>query len=710
MKFPQTYCKHCDYITESKETYWGNKCMKCDNYLPKDRFWNKVITLVVFLFIANFIFMSLASALPVDITPFSSNPLNGSTVNTRYVNLGWNITSVNPLDTILFNYNNTNYSLYDNSLVLYYNFDNRSSLGENGTFVVDISKNENNANLYNFPNATMSSAGKYNGGFGVTANNGSLRLNNLKINNSITNMITIMFWIRPTVATQQTIFTSTTANQNSIITLELYRTANKLKFALRNDTTSNLFLDNDSSVTVPKDSWTHVAVVYNSTTLIYYFNGIQDPSTFFNKNNISRNWTIAQLGSHPTAGRYMGGVLDDFMIFNRTLSNSEIINFYNSQLTKIDNTNYSFTANNSINGIDFNNNILFCNDTSNNYNTSSLSIRLLSNLFLSNYLIDILKIQYGTNTHGAYLSQKPSEPTNNNYLIYDSVYNNAKMTSNRIDTAYDVYQTSQTVYSTDRIGMLKNLTLFANQTNSKLLIVVQGMPTFLANTTIQEALCYSSNKTCPPIDYDAFANLTVDFLSKINCNPNICEIEIGNEINTQLFFLRNISENSSNTEIRMKYFNKIYNATYTAIKNNNSNYKVGGFGMLYNSGGIMAQNDIVLRSFFNNFSNQMQFFSFHRYLEDGDLNKTYYQVLSEIIPTIYANCTSYNGNCSNLYLDEGNYAGSLLFNSSNRINNNVAHGLTYITQRPKLNISFWNYEFSESKYQMFNITNMEYTN
>ena len=44
------------------------------------------------------------------------------------------------LREVKFNWNGTNYTIYNNSLVLMYNMNNLSALGENATHVADLSK------------------------------------------------------------------------------------------------------------------------------------------------------------------------------------------------------------------------------------------------------------------------------------------------------------------------------------------------------------------------------------------------------------------------------------------------------------------------------------------------------------------------------------------------------------------------------------------
>ncbi len=108
-----------------------------------------------------------------------------------YAEISNNFSNVSSMEEFIFNWDNTNYTFYNNSLVLMMNFDNRSTLAENDTHVFGASLNQNNGTV---SGATFNSSGKYNGAFDfdgiddyIDAGNGS-SLN-------ITGDITISAWI-----------------------------------------------------------------------------------------------------------------------------------------------------------------------------------------------------------------------------------------------------------------------------------------------------------------------------------------------------------------------------------------------------------------------------------------------------------------------------------------------------------------------------------
>ncbi len=73
---------------------------------------------------------------------------NATTVARNWTEINQTITEAN-FDTYKFNWNGTNYSIYDDSLVLHMNFNRNTLIGESNTKSVDISKYGNNGTLTN---------------------------------------------------------------------------------------------------------------------------------------------------------------------------------------------------------------------------------------------------------------------------------------------------------------------------------------------------------------------------------------------------------------------------------------------------------------------------------------------------------------------------------------------------------------------------------
>ena len=121
-----------------------------------NEFFKILLGLIVIIFSIQLIF-----ALP-NVTFIEPTPSNGNTTNNTFFIINMSIVEdVNPLSSLIYNFNGNNYSYYDNSLLLMMNYNNKSSLGENSTKVVDVSRYRNNGTygggvIYN-------SSGKYGG-------------------------------------------------------------------------------------------------------------------------------------------------------------------------------------------------------------------------------------------------------------------------------------------------------------------------------------------------------------------------------------------------------------------------------------------------------------------------------------------------------------------------------------------------------------------
>ncbi|MCS7109791.1 MAG: hypothetical protein NZ903_03270, partial [Candidatus Micrarchaeota archaeon] len=145
--------------------------------------------LFTFAFSSSFIF-----ATPV-INFTAPTPANGSTITTDYVEINSTIDE-NSLHTFRFNWNGTNYSFYDPSLVLALNFNNNSAIGESGTKVVDISMYGNNGTCYNMGTTCNYTTGRFGMGISFDGINDYIEIPNspsLKMSNAVTISVWVNF-------------------------------------------------------------------------------------------------------------------------------------------------------------------------------------------------------------------------------------------------------------------------------------------------------------------------------------------------------------------------------------------------------------------------------------------------------------------------------------------------------------------------------------
>ncbi len=140
-----------------------------------------IFAVLIFIFFVKFNMTGLVSYTPIE---------NISTTHT-YVEITTNFSNVSSMEEFIFNWDGTNYTFYNNFLVLMMNFDNRSALGENDAHVFDASINQNNGTVYG---ANFNSSGKYNGAFDFDGVDDYINAGNDSSLN-ITENITISVWI-----------------------------------------------------------------------------------------------------------------------------------------------------------------------------------------------------------------------------------------------------------------------------------------------------------------------------------------------------------------------------------------------------------------------------------------------------------------------------------------------------------------------------------
>jgi len=88
-------------------------------------------------------------------------PANGSGQPYSNVTINVSLNGASDLQSFIWNWNGTNYTMYNDSLVLMMNFDNVGAIGDNETHVKDVSKYGNNGTLVG--GATYNVSGKYGG-------------------------------------------------------------------------------------------------------------------------------------------------------------------------------------------------------------------------------------------------------------------------------------------------------------------------------------------------------------------------------------------------------------------------------------------------------------------------------------------------------------------------------------------------------------------
>jgi hypothetical protein len=389
---------------------------------------------LVFLVILSFIFLInnvIAISIPYTITP------NGTTQNTS-INILYNISASEGLNELTFNWNNTNNTLFNNDLLAWWAFNNNTWL-ENSTYIHDYSRKNNTITINN--NASWGlDYGKIDGGYYFRGRNLSssfnssdyLQLNKWLVYNN-TPAYSISLWVKPYN------YDHPSGDASNIINVYGY---NAIKYFTSNSNCAfnfNNVSNNDKTVSAicPKGNWSFLTatLTYNESTntgeIKMYLNGeLSQNKTTDGLMRYSQADKIT-IGSQEIFTGYnflsYNGSIDDIMIWNKSLTNSEIYILYKSQLRKRDSQNWTYDIYNlSINNINlsssqqtesYNYNLYAVNSTSTISSSQKTIIRIikqsLANFNFATLIGTLDRYFYGANVHNSYLSNGRTIDTNN---------------------------------------------------------------------------------------------------------------------------------------------------------------------------------------------------------------------------------------------------------------------------------------------------------
>ena len=322
------------------------------------------IILSILLVLTLTIYLSFVLAFNV-ITEDASNPANGTITSNSSISLSWNISDNNEgfdLDLLKLgaglSTNVTNYTLYKDALVIY-NFDNRSALGENFTYVYDLTGHGYNGTIYR--NGTASNTtlvvGKYGNAYRFNGLNGDyIQSKDIQANLNETGF-TVQGWVN--IANYhnnsgwQVMFSGLDSGDNGFEMRFSSGTDEGFTFLMSKDGGYGDYCAAYNTTTMQLNTWYYVVGVYyaDATDCIFYLNGVlnsNDSTVSGTFNAWDGSDSNIQVGRHSYK-RNFNGTVDDVIFWNRTLSNNEILQLYNSQYTQHDSQNRTFITHQSMN-------------------------------------------------------------------------------------------------------------------------------------------------------------------------------------------------------------------------------------------------------------------------------------------------------------------------------------------------------------------------
>lgn len=297
-----------------------------------------------------------------------NNPENGTSIDAGNVTLNWTIIDIDGDDfefNILgysnisfleylivsrrlesngtFTYNWTSKPVDSNSEDLYalYHLDNRSDFTESETQIFDFSGNNRNGTI-TLDSGDSEARPVYNGQYGKSysfnpTNNDVIKIGeNGNFSDVCNNGCTFSAWINITDTTGDSLTIlgrADTTSDNNFFNFHTSGVSNDLRMFFYEDGTSGSLCSivaQTSGVSV--GVWTHVATKWNQSDIFVYINGVLEGQTTCSFTSIDQSaWQDSEdtfIGGRDDGGVVFNfeGEIDDVAIWNRTLSDSEILN------------------------------------------------------------------------------------------------------------------------------------------------------------------------------------------------------------------------------------------------------------------------------------------------------------------------------------------------------------------------------------------------
>jgi len=281
----------------------------------------------------------------------SPTPENATTTSNMTIPINISIAESN-LANVIYDWNGTNYTMYNDSVILLMGLNNLSNIGENATYFADVSRFANNGTCSGTTCPVLNLTGKYGGGYTFDGFNDYINLSNASYLNP-TERISVSAWIYPVG------FAEASPNIKGILSKYQTGAANGLSFTLgQPGQKSRVYIGLEiggvsqsigSSVNVTLNSWHHVATAYNGSQLSLYLDGIS-------VGNLTATGTLKYtkdplyIGSDfGISGRNFNGTIDEVQMRNRSLSEDEVQQIYMSSLYRYNQTQWYLYVNQSKN-------------------------------------------------------------------------------------------------------------------------------------------------------------------------------------------------------------------------------------------------------------------------------------------------------------------------------------------------------------------------
>ncbi len=292
------------------------------------------------------LFLSIVIAIPTFTTNFPTPSNNTFTTNTS-IQLNFSIIEQN-LQSLIYNWNGTNQTFYNHTLVLMLNLNNISAFGDNATYSADLTNYSNNATFLN--GAIYNISGKYGSALQFDGIDDGATVPDSTSLDFGTGGFSWNLWFNVRTLNSSSSSQIISKRVGSSGNIEVQITQGMIEAYIEGTGQSTLNLATTFNVSTRLNQWIFLTLNRNSTTISFYVNGLHNVSgTSAHNVDNTNSLNIGRDYDGTTPGEFYNGTIDNVMIYNRGLTPQEIYQLYVSSFEKFNTTQWNLYINQSHN-------------------------------------------------------------------------------------------------------------------------------------------------------------------------------------------------------------------------------------------------------------------------------------------------------------------------------------------------------------------------